>query len=75
MFDLFAAAVPRLNLSADYSRIEMRPYTWGIRALAQQRPTLFVGEIELYLQVWFQAVEALRGNEDKEHQLVDRQCS
>lgn len=57
-FETVAGSLPTLDGSD--SRIERQPYIVGIQALERERPWLSLGDCELFLQGWFQAVTHMR---------------
>jgi hypothetical protein len=57
-FETVADSLPTLDGSD--SRIERQPYIVGIQALERERPWLSLGDCELFLQGWFQAVTHMR---------------
>lgn len=72
LFEAVAESCPSLELSDHDSQIEMRPYIRGIQALCEDRPWMSLGDIELYLQGWFQAQRVLHGMKDTEPQSAER---
>lgn len=64
---------PRLSLTADESRNERSCCTLSIQALTAQRPWMSLGDIELFLQGWFQAQRLLCRTPDSEHRTADQQ--
>jgi hypothetical protein len=63
--------VPPLFLSGDDSRNENYACTLGIQALENQRPWMSLGDIELYLQGWFQAQRFPCRTASSEHRISD----
>ena len=60
-FDAVSHSLPQLDVSD--SRMAEQPYILGIQALQTPRPLLTLGDVELFLQGWFQAERYGMGSE------------